>query len=262
LEHSWQTQPERGSLHYLPLSGHSESHPDAALKTLITEGYAPYLQRIGEAMPHSEEPAAWDAWALTVFAAHRQFQVLTALRSGPFGVEGINRLAYRALRVWLEQQSYPEALHWPELPGLWYLGRPVLVTGNDYALKLMNGDVGICLWRPDPGQPGQRLALVAFADGEGGVRWVLPGRLQNIETVFAMTVHKSQGSEFSHSLLVLPDTPSPVLTKELLYTGITRASRRFTLACADDGVLQQTLNARVQRASGLDSAAAMKDATS
>jgi len=74
---------------------------------------------------------------------------------------------------------------------------------------------------------------VAFPDGRGGIRWVPPSRLQAVETVFAMTVHKSQGSEFDHVTLVLPEHPSPMLTRELVYTAITRARQRFTLALPD-----------------------------
>src|SRR5690606_3563703 len=96
---------------------------------------------------------------------------------------------------------------------------------------------------------------VAFAagDGSGGIRWVLPSRLPSVETVFAMTVHKSQGSEFTHAALVLPDRPSPVLTRELVYTGITRARHWFTLATFDAGheVLDGAVTRRVRRAGGL-----------
>ena len=89
-------------------------------------------------------------------------------------------------------------------------------------------------------------------DGKQGIRWVLPSRLQAVETVFALTVHKSQGSEFTHTALVLPDRPSPILTRELLYTGITRARHYFTLVRpGDERVLEQAVERRVLRASGL-----------
>src|SRR3546814_18309742 len=93
----------------------------------------------------------------------------------------------------------------------------------------MNGDIGIALWVPGPS--AERVLRVAFPrnDGSGGVRFVMPSRLVEVETVFAMTVHKSQGSEFNHTALVLPDALNPVLTKELLYTAITRAKQWFRL---------------------------------
>jgi exodeoxyribonuclease V alpha subunit len=127
----------------------------------------------------------------------------------------------------------------------------VLVTRNDYGLGLMNGDIGIALRLP--GQDGAPLLRVAFPrnDGSGGVRFVLPSRLTAVETVFAMTVHKSQGSEFAHTALVLPDALNPVLTKELLYTAITRARERFTLVEPRGGVFEAAVQRRVRRVSGL-----------
>ncbi len=99
------------------------------------------------------------------------------------------------------------------------------------------------------------VARVAFPAGDGtdAIRWILPSRLQAVETVFAMTVHKSQGSEFTHAALLLPDSLNPILTRELVYTGITRARQWFTLASAGRGwqVLEAATERRVQRASGL-----------
>jgi len=93
---------------------------------------------------------------------------------------------------------------------------------------------------------------VAFPrnDGSGGVRFVLPSRLSEVETVFAMTVHKSQGSEFSHTALVLPDALNPVLTKELVYTGITRAKQCFSLIEPRAGVFEEAVERKVRRVSG------------
>jgi exodeoxyribonuclease V alpha subunit len=93
----------------------------------------------------------------------------------------------------------------------------------------MNGDVGVTLHGPADASSEPSLR-VAFSDGRGGIRWVPPSRLQDVETVIAITVHKSQGSEFDHVALVLPPHASPVLTRELIYTAITRARLRFTLA--------------------------------
>ena len=137
----------------------------------------------------------------------------------------------------------------------WYLGRPVLVTRNNYALGLMNGDMGITLALPGKaGDTGERPLRVAFpaGDGKDGIKWVLPSRLQAVETVYALTVHKSQGSEFSHAALVLPEKLNPILTRELLYTGITRAKTLLTLVNpGDEQLVSQAVERRVQRASGL-----------
>ncbi|MDV6316579.1 exodeoxyribonuclease V subunit alpha [Idiomarina sp. HP20-50] len=137
------------------------------------------------------------------------FQILTALREGPWGMKAVNQKVGDILGV---------------NANTWYEGRPVMVTKNDYGLKLNNGDIGIAIKDPE-----HDYLRVAFPDQEHGVRWVLPSRLTHIETVYAMTVHKSQGSEFKHTVMVLPDHDSPVLSKELLYTGITRAKERLSL---------------------------------
>ncbi len=216
------------------------------------QGYRHYLSQMRVGRPVAEAPlAAYDQWAAKVLEAFRQFQLLCALRRGPFGIEGLNQSIAAALR---------DAGLIRSVDG-WYPGRPVLVTRNDYSLGLMNGDVGITLelparhWvageeRVDPGQLVQRVAF-ASGDGSGAIHWVLPSRLQAVETVYAMTVHKSQGSEFSHACLLLPDRMNPVLTRELVYTGITRARHRFSLLVPDNGVLEQAVARRVTRTSGL-----------
>jgi exodeoxyribonuclease V alpha subunit len=119
-----------------------------------------------------------------------------------------------------------------------------MVTRNDYNLSLMNGDVGLCL----PHANGLR---VAFANGQGGIHWVLPSRLDGVESVFAMTVHKSQGSEFDHVCLVLPNTPVAVLTRELLYTAITRSKTRLTFVVPELSVLWRAVESKVLRSGGL-----------
>ena len=174
-----------------------------------------------------------DAQALTLLQTLSQFQVLCALREGPWGVLAINRNIARAL-------GFP-------LDG-WYAGRPVMVTRNDYNLGLMNGDIGLCL----PTARGLRVAFASSSqDGGLGVRWVLPSRLDAVETVFAMTVHKSQGSEFDQVAMMLPDRMAPVLTRELLYTGITRAKNRLTLVVPQAGVLRQAVATQILRSGGL-----------
>lgn len=214
-------------------------------------GYSDYLGVI-RGTASSVRPAVqaarddWDRWALSVLQAHAGFQLLTPLRSGHYGVAALNERIERAL----EQEGL---IAKAAVDSHWYEGRPVLVTGNDYGLGLMNGDVGITLQSPvEFGAPARGLTLrVAFSSGDGGVRWALPSRLQRIETVFAMTVHKSQGSEFVHTALVMPDSLSPVLTRELVYTAVTRAKSHFTLLCASNEVVAQAVERRVARQSQL-----------
>ncbi len=209
------------------------------------QGYREYLQAIQQGRPADDLPAddaRWSEWATTVLKAFERFQLLCAVRKGPWGVEGLNQRVSRVLTS--------AGLIDGEQP--WYEGRPVLVTRNDYGLNLMNGDIGIALRLPD-GQSDNAPLRVAFPrnDGRGGVRFVLPSRLSDVETVYAMTVHKSQGSEFAHTALVLPDALNPVLTKELIYTGITRARDWFSLIEPRQGVFEQAVERKVKRISGL-----------
>ncbi|MCG6659062.1 exodeoxyribonuclease V subunit alpha [Halomonas campisalis] len=215
-------------------------------------GYRHYLEMLRSKRPdestfgESEARQPFDAWARAVLQAHGQFQLLCALRKGPWGIEGLNPRIGRALRrAGLLQASDLE------LEQGWFEGRPVLVTRNDYGLGLMNGDIGITLAVPDSRnaaqQPGRTLLRVAFpaSDGSGSIKWVLPSRLQAVETVFAMTVHKSQGSEFTHTALLLPDAPNPILTRELVYTGITRARHWLTLVETGRGMLDEAVTREV-----------------
>lgn len=210
------------------------------------QGYRSYLQVIGRQRPPAGTAAddpRWETWAMAVLQGFETFQLLCAVRKGPWGVEGLN---VRVSRVLAAAGLIPA-----DQP--WYEGRPVLMTRNDYGLGLMNGDIGIALRLPDEQHPGHSVLRVAFArnDGRGGVRFVLPSRLNEVETVFAMTVHKSQGSEFTHTALVLPDALNPVLTKELIYTGITRAKTCFTLIEPRQGVFEDAVRRKVKRISGL-----------
>ena len=210
-------------------------------------GYRRYLTLLnGHGLDASSPRSDWDRLAHQVLTAFGDFQILCALRRGPWGVEGLNEQIAQRL---LSEQLIPRAEGW-------YAGRPVLVTGNDYNLGLMNGDIGITFSLPwdqdDNGGPRPTLRVAFPAnDGTEAIRWISPSRLQQLETVYAMTVHKSQGSEFTHTCLVLPDRPSPVLTRELVYTGITRARHWFSLVAGDEAVLRQGVAQRVVRASGL-----------
>lgn len=196
-------------------------------------GYAAYLQLVKAGCPAQ---ASVNDWAQKVLETLGRFQVLCALRQGDFGVESLNPLIARVLF---------DAGLIPHTQG-WYAGRPVMVTRNDYSLGLMNGDVGVAL--PDPDAD---LQLRVFFAQANQLKRVLPSRLTQVETVFAMTVHKSQGSEFDHAVLVLPASVSPVLTRELIYTAVTRAKHRVTLTGERLSVLETALRQRVFRCSGL-----------
>nr|WP_319527267.1 exodeoxyribonuclease V subunit alpha [Pseudomonas laurentiana] len=239
-------------LHLLSL----RSEQDRALDRLLLDGigrgegdakgYRYYLQVIGSERPPEHallDDPRWGDWALAVLRAFETFQLLCAVRKGPWGVDGLNVRATQALsRAGLIDSD-----------AVWYEGRPVLMTRNDYGLGLMNGDIGIALRLPEGGAGGKQVLRVAFprSDGKGGVRFVLPSRLSDVETVYAMTVHKSQGSEFAHTALILPDALNPVLTKELIYTGITRAKHWFSLIEPRQGVFQEAVRRKVKRLSGL-----------
>ncbi len=217
-------------------------------------GYGHYLQVLRAQRPSPEQPLnqpCWQQWATAVLDAFDQFRLLCALRKGDFGVDGLNQRIAQAL--------FNKNLI-SDVEG-WYEGRPVLVTKNDYSLGLMNGDIGIALRLPTEhtcAQTGEieQVLRVVFArnDGQDGIRYILPSRLTTVETVFAMTVHKSQGSEFAHTALILPDRLNPVLTKELLYTGITRARNKFTLIESHAGIFTTAMQRRIERTSGLNQA--------
>jgi len=213
----------------------------------VDKGFGFYLQRAARCPSLNAAPTEWDNWADEVLTAHSSFQILAALRQGEAGVEELNvRIKNTLVRQQLLNVEQNDADDW-------YAGRPVMITRNNYTLGLMNGDIGITLRYPNPAAPQGFSLRVAFRDTANPrqIRWILPTRLQNTETIFAMTVHKSQGSEFTHTALLLPAHKSAVLTRELVYTGITRASRQFTLLCADASVLEHAVQTRVFRAGGL-----------
>ncbi|EOF9298309.1 exodeoxyribonuclease V subunit alpha [Enterobacter bugandensis] len=170
-----------------------------------------------------------------VIAAFGEYQLLCALREGPFGVSGLND---RLEQLLAQKRKINRTPH-----SRWYEGRPVMISRNDSALGLFNGDIGIALDR------GQGLR-VWFHMPDGSVKSFQPSRLPEHETAWAMTVHKSQGSEFNHAALILPTQLSPVVTRELIYTAITRARQRLSLY-TDERVLVQAIATRTERRSGL-----------
>lgn len=200
----------------------------------VPHSYLDYLELLRQA------PAGVEAdrlpWIRSLLQAFDRFRILCAVREGEWGVTGINQAMERAFA----QKTYLRK------SGEWYAGRPVMVTRNDYSLGVFNGDIGLCL--PDASRNGS--LRVYFPHGDS-CRSVLASRLPNAETAYAMTVHKSQGSEFAHVALALPSDINAVVTRELIYTGITRARLAFTLLTPDPAVMSQAIAQKTKRASGL-----------
>lgn len=202
-------------------------------------GYLDYLQLLA-ARPSADAAEQLEPWALRVLEAFDRFRILCAVREGPWGVTGLNQAIEEALsRQGLVRRGAE-----------WYEGRPVMITRNDPALGVYNGDVGLVLRWPasTPGRPP--VPRVFFNDG-GQLRSVPAARLADVETAFAMTVHKSQGSEFGHAVLALSDDARGVITRELVYTGITRARQAFSLVAARVDVFTAAIGRRTRRHSGL-----------
>ncbi len=198
--------------------------------------YADYLQLV-RARPKisTSDTSLHSAWVKSVLVAFDRFRILCAVHEGDWGTRSLNQSV---------QQALAEA-HLLKPRGEWFAGRPVMVTRNDPELGVFNGDVGVAL----PASQGNALR-VYFLDGDS-LRSVGVSRLAHVETAFAMTVHKSQGSEFLHTVLVLPQGGAMVLTRELVYTGITRARESFTLVEGQSGLLHRAILRQSQRASGL-----------
>lgn len=192
--------------------------PDALEQSCLARlpDYAAYLQ--------ATSPEA-------AFAALESQIILAALRQG---VEGINRAMEQAL---LQSGSLPTYQ-------IWYHLRPVLISENDYVHELYNGDLGLT-WNPDGQNP-----RVWFRHASGHLRCFSPAQLKAHSTAWALTVHKSQGSEFKRVLLVLPPEPHPLLSRELLYTGLTRAREQVEI-WGDAAVLRAGILRKIQRSSGL-----------
>jgi exodeoxyribonuclease V alpha subunit len=191
------------------------------LTEIVRKEYLPYF--------FEEEPRRkWERF--------NAFRILCAHRQGPLGALGING--------WVEHFLLHETGFEPGRP--WYPGRPVMVEQNDYQLDLFNGDVGMAV--PSGTAAGGIGVYFPGAEGEG--RLLVPSRLPQHDTVYAMTVHKSQGSEFDRVVLVLPPRRSPVVTRELLYTAVTRAKTSVTILGTEQ-VVREAVEAPVQRASGL-----------
>ena len=203
------------------------STPIEKLVNSAASHYANYLTLIAQG-----------ASVAQVHAAFASYQLLAAVREGDYGVNSLNQRIERVLQQQGLISVNPNQRH--------YIGMPIMVSQNDYQLKLFNGDIGILM----PDDSGQLKAV--FIDEQGNERAFSPARLPAHDKVYVMTIHKSQGSEFSYTAMVLPPLKqaSIGINRQLVYTGITRAKQTFELV-ADKKVLQLAMGKSVSRASGL-----------
>lgn len=188
------------------------------------------------ALSKSDEVTSFDDRVLKLFKHLSSRQILTCVRQGEQGVEGINQVIQKRLSQ-KGQSTYQAHYHC----------RPLMVSENAYHLNLYNGDIGLELFDPEHSQ-----LMACFIQADGSVYKVLPQRLPKNETLYAMTVHKSQGSEFDHAILILPDSQqqSQILGRELIYTGLTRAKTKFSLY-GRESFVSAALGNNVSRESGL-----------
>lgn len=211
-----------------------EPERNSGLMQLLEQAVMAY----GHYLNALKEPGQTSTFA--IIERFNQYRILCAMRSGDYGVEGINSYVTKALAKAKLIQPLQE----------FYLGRPIIIQSNDYNLGLFNGDIGLIL--QDEDKPERLMAH--FIKADGSQLKVLPARLPRHETCYAMTVHKSQGSEFNQVALVLPPQPSlaqwQLLTKELIYTAITRAKHHFS-CLGTQSVFERASSQITQRASGL-----------
>ncbi|WP_407411247.1 exodeoxyribonuclease V subunit alpha [Acinetobacter sp.] len=218
-------------LEYLPEKITSEDYQ--AYYDRLMFGFEPYVAAL-KAYLASDEPETLLAEVLAHFDDYR---ILTAIRHGALGLKQLNQQ--------IEKRLLQQLASYTTQQGDWYVGRAVMMTYNDYQLGLSNGDIGVCLQRF---KDGQWQFEVYFPSLE---KWLPAARLpKNIETAFALTIHKSQGSEFKHSAVVLDGAAANLLSQELLYTAITRAKSVVSIL-ADPKSLQQALTVKTTRQSGL-----------
>lgn len=218
-------------------------HPGSPAIAWVELGSPGFRSLVAEVVAHAERLAglarAGDATAAV--AAQKSLQVLCAHRSGALGAAGWNTQVEQQLQVF----GGPP----------WYPGRPVMMTRNTPALDLFNGDLGLVV--PALSQVGEEPAAgagsfrleVAFPQGRS-VRRIPVTRLDEVATVHALTIHKSQGSEYHHAVVVLPERASRILSRELFYTGVTRAIDRVTVVGTRD-VIAAAVARPIRRASGL-----------
>ncbi|MCX8664845.1 MULTISPECIES: exodeoxyribonuclease V subunit alpha [unclassified Gilliamella] len=174
----------------------------------------------------------------TILHKFSQYRLLCAIREGKFGVRGLNK----QIESLLSQKKF---IHLKNNE-TWYVGRPIMILRNSISLGLYNGDIGITL-RAEHDRSKLR---VYFPFSDGSIKGFSPFRLPEHETAYAMTIHKSQGSEFDHVNIILPMDHSPLLNRSLLYTAITRAKKTVSIYATED-IIQQAIKSQTQRHSGL-----------
>ena len=199
--------------------------------------YTTCFQGLGQ-QPPGHDVGAHRQWVHHMLTAFDRFRLLCAVREGAWGVAGLNAAVEQALG-----QARCLRPH-----STWYTGRPVMVTRNDPGLGVFNGDIGLTLPAADSAQ-----GLRVFFRAGDELHSVGVSRLSFVDTAFAMTVHKSQGSEFEHTALVLPAHAPQVLSRQLLYTGITRARQHLSLLSPSAEVFEQGVLREVSRWGGLGS---------
>ena len=200
----------------------------------LDEDDLPTLLRDRAVALHDAASSGDRAAALRALEAHR---LLCAHREGPYGVSHWNRTVERLLMSATGRDWLPE----------WYVGQPLIVNSNDYGLGLFNGDTGVIC--ADPGAAGGRLAVIDDGEGTGG-KPLATTRLADVTTAHAMTVHRSQGSQFDEVTVLLPEAGSRVLTRELFYTAVTRARSTVRVVGTEDAV-RAAVGRPARRATGL-----------
>lgn len=219
--------PDVVQLEYLPEGNQLDL--DSYYQKLML-GYQGYVQSLKNYL--KEERSIEQAQ--NVVKAFDDYRILTAVRHGPFGLQQLNQYAQR----WLQQQLSIVTL------GGWYVGRPVMMTYNDYQLGISNGDIGLCFEHRT--QPQQFEVYFPSLN-----KWVAANRLpKSIQSAFALTIHKSQGSEFTHTAVLLDQAAKNLLSQELIYTAITRAKKVVSLLVHQEALLQ-AFTVRTTRKSGL-----------
>lgn len=219
--------PDVVQLEYLPEGNHAEVEIYYQKLMLGFQGYVKSLKNYLKEERSIEQ-------VQNVVKAFDDYRILTAVRHGPFGLQQLNQYAQR----WLQQQLSIVTL------GGWYVGRPVMMTYNDYQLGISNGDIGLCFEHRT--QPQQFEVYFPSLN-----KWVAANRLpKSIQSAFALTIHKSQGSEFTHTAVVLDQAAKNLLSQELIYTAITRAKKVVSLLVHQEALLQ-AFTVRTIRKSGL-----------
>lgn len=218
-------------LEYLPSMDESQNSNDySTYYDQLTLGFHPFITLL-----KNNNQEDFDHYVQSVLRAFDGYRILAAVRHGALGLTQLNEQIEQ--RVLQATQQFKK--------GEWYIGRPVMMSYNDYQLGLSNGDIGICFWSS---RMGQAQFEVYFPSLD---KWVPATRLpKNIETAFALTIHKSQGSEFTHTAVVLESSAKELLSKELIYTAITRAKKAVSLL-VDAESFAQSMTRTTTRVSGL-----------